>query len=198
MSSFLTDGIVNLRPVERSDLAQLATWRNDPELRSRTREFRPLTLSDQERWFETISGPNRRDYMFVLEKEASDLNTNAYEQPVRVIHRPSAIGVVGLCYWNAHDRHAEISYYVGERELRGKGYTKRALELLITWGFDEGLARIYAECFSSNAPSLCLLKSLGFKHEGTMRSHVWRSGDFQDSEMLGLLRSEWTQRAEVA
>jgi RimJ/RimL family protein N-acetyltransferase len=56
MSAFLTDGVVNLRPVTRADLPQLAAWRNDPELRARTREFRPLTDVDQERWLAKISG----------------------------------------------------------------------------------------------------------------------------------------------
>src|SRR5439155_17900390 len=61
MSAFLSDGVLNLRPVRRDDLAQLAEWRNAPEIRQRTREWKPLNDADQERWFQRISGPERPD-----------------------------------------------------------------------------------------------------------------------------------------
>ena len=43
---------VRLRAVEREDLPRFVAWLNDPEVRSHLLMFAPLSLSDEERWFE--------------------------------------------------------------------------------------------------------------------------------------------------
>ena len=176
--SFLTDGTVSLRPVEREDLAQLRDWRNDPEIRLRTREYRALNMADQQAWFERITGPDSRNFMFVvlgrLEKE---------DQPV---------GCVGLCHWSPQDRTAECSFYIGNPQAQGKGYATQALTLLHNWGFQElGLDRTWAEAFANNAGGIKTLEKLGYKREGVLRKHVFRNGERVDSIMWGLLREEW-------
>lgn len=179
MNAFLTDGVVNLRPVTRADLPQLAAWRNEPELRSRTREFRPLTDIDQERWLARISGVDRRDFMFVVER-------------ITGVARPHGIGVVGLCYWDAVNASAEVSFYIGAAHERGNGFTKRALKLLHMWGFDAlRLHRIWAECYDFNAPGQAVLRSLGYTQCGRQREAVWRNGKFADSFVYDILESEW-------
>ena len=179
MTAFLSDGVLNLRPVRRDDLAQLADWRNTPEIRQRTREWKPLNDADQERWFERISGPDRRDLMFVVE----DAGTR------------QAVGVVGLCYWDPTNATAEVSFYIGEAAARGKGFARRALTLLLDWGFDAmRLERIWAESYAFNEASIGLLQSLAFKEEGRLRSHVFKQGRRWDAVMLGLLREEWVAR----
>jgi RimJ/RimL family protein N-acetyltransferase len=176
VSAFLSDGGVELRAVERNDLEMIRAWRNDPELRSRTREWKMLTSEDQSRWFERITRSDRVDHMFV------------------VTHLDSPIGVVGLCGWNTHDRHAEISFYIGERESRGQGLMKSALSLLIGWGFEQGLHRIWAEVYDFNVPSEKLLEKLDFTHEGRQRDHAFRDGRFVDSVMMGLLVEQRIER----
>ena len=47
---FLQTDKISFRPIEREDLAMLRDWRNDPEIRLRTREKFPLNLLDQEKW----------------------------------------------------------------------------------------------------------------------------------------------------
>jgi RimJ/RimL family protein N-acetyltransferase len=179
MTAFLSDGVLNLRPVNRDDLAQLAEWRNTPEIRQRTREWKPLNDADQERWFQRISGPDRRDLMFVVEAAGSR----------------ERIGVVGLCYWDPLDATAEVSFYIGEPSARGQGFAPRALTLLLDWGFETmRLERIWAEAYAFNDVSIGLLQSLGFTEEGRLRSHVFRQGKRWDSVMLGLLREEWRPR----
>ena len=172
MIAFLSDGDITLRTIERCDLERIRTWRNDTELRSRTREWRALSRVDQRVWFERISGPDRTDHMFMLMQ---------HEVP---------IGVIGLCGWNTHNRHAEISFYIGEPLLRGKGLMKRALSLLIEWGFQQGLHRIWAEVYDFNIPSVKLLERLGFSYEGRQVDHAFRDGRFVDSIMMGLLSYE--------
>ena len=170
----------SLRPVEWEDLPRLAEWRNTPELRLRTREFRPLTGADQADWFERITGPNRHDFMFVV------------ETPNEIGAGRASVGVVGLCHWEARDRTAEVSFYIGDESARGKGVATAALGLLHDYGFLElGLVRIWAECYEFNEPGIKLLKSLGYIEEGRLRKHVYRNGARHDSIMLGIAAEEW-------
>lgn len=175
MSAFLGDeNVVGLRPVEDVDLTMLAAWRNSPELRVRTREFRPLSWLDQDKWLESQAGKSRRDLMFV------------------VVANKRPVGVVGLCHWEPRDRTAEVSFYIGDESARGRGVAAAALRLLHGYGFDEvGLDRIWAECYAFNEPGIKLLKKLGYVEEGRLRNHVFRGGQRVDSVMLGLLREEW-------
>ena len=179
--NFLDDSKgLSLRPFERDDLALLRDWRNQPDIRLRTREWRPLTLEHQERWFGRITAPEAHDFMFLIEVgRGSD--------------SPSGpVGVVGWTHWQSIDRVAEVSFYIGCPDAQQKGYATRALRLLHAWGW-EGLAleRAFAEVYASNTASIHLLTGLGYRYEGCLRSHVFRAGRREDSILLGLLREEW-------
>tara|TARA_R110000744_G_scaffold143522_1_gene255473 strand:- start:1998 stop:2528 length:531 start_codon:yes stop_codon:yes gene_type:complete len=171
MSAFLSDADISLRPVMREELEQLRVWRNAPELRSRTREWRALSEEDQVQWFNRITLPSRTDHMF------------------SVVYKGMLVGVVGLCAWNTHDRNAEISFYIGDPVYRGRGIMKRSLLLLTGWGFNQGLHRIWAEVYDFNITSVKLLERIGFVCEGRQRHHAFRDGRFVDSVMMGLLQS---------
>jgi len=181
MTAFLSNDVINLRPVRRTDLALLAEWRNDPEIRRATREWRALTEADQEHWFQRISGPDRRDHMFVVERTSDGL----------------PVGVVGLVHWSPTDGTAEVSFFIGRQDARGQGHARGALTLLLGWGFDVmRLERIVAETYAFNDASFGLLTSLGFVVEGRMRAHVHRDGRRWDANILGLMRDEWHPKEE--
>ena len=182
--NFLDDGQgLSLRPVERADLPRLRDWRNQPDIRLRTREWRPLTLEHQERWFQRITATDASDFMFLI---VVTVEVGEFVAP------PQEAGVVGWTHWSPIDQVAETSFYIGPAEARGKGYAHRALVLLHEWGFQGlGLARAFAEVYADNAASIALLIRLGYREEGRLRSHVFRDGRRQDSLLLGLLREEW-------
>jgi len=178
IAPFLSDGHVLLRPVQRDDLRLLADWRNQPEIRLRTREWRPLTMPQQERWFGRITSEETKDWMFVVVVPAGLVMT--------------MVGVVGLCHWSPVDRTAEVSFYLGNADYERRGIMKDSLRLLHEWGWlSLGLERIWAEAYAFNERSIGILKKLGYREEGRLRSHVYRDGRRWDSVMLGLLREEW-------
>lgn len=185
MGAFLSNELVALRPVKRADLPQLAAWRNDPDIRHRCRETRPLTLADQKRWFtERVANPDGKHRMFVVTYDIS-------EKTARLANAV-AIGLVGLCYLDPIHRNAEVSFYIGDEAERGKGYCTAALRLLLDYGFGEcGLHRIEAETFAFNEPGLKVLGKLGFVNEGPRRSAIWLGKQWHDSIRLGLLADEW-------
>ncbi len=61
-----------------------------------------------------------------------------------------------------------------------------------------GMHRVYAEILETNKSSYSLsTKHLGMKIEGVKRQHIYKSGRWLDSVMLGLLREEWQNSDRV-
>jgi len=66
---------------------------------------------------------------------------------------------------------AEIGYTVFAQH-RGQGYAKEAAAALVKWAFQHGEKRVYASVSPTNAPSLAVVKSVGFRQVGTQDDEV--------------------------
>lgn len=60
---------------------------------------------------------------------------------------------------------AEIGYILVP-SARGEGIAFEACERIVTYGFDEGMRRIFADIDPDNTPSIALMEKLGFLYEG--------------------------------
>ncbi len=101
------------------------------------------------------------------------------------------IGTCGLFRWNRGWRVCLTGYELA-REMQGRGYMREALRAAYAWGFETmALDRIEAQVHPDNAPSLALLKSLGFVEEGLLREAGLWMGQRWDLVQLGLLRREF-------
>ena len=167
---------VRFRAIEREDLRQLRDWRNHPEIRTRTREFRLLSLEHQERWYAALHD-DRNTIMFAVEDEAGKL-----------------IGVVGLTYVDWKNRRAEVSIYIGDEVAWGKGYGLDALRTLCGYGFrTANLHKLYAEIFAFNEPSVGLFEKAGFILDGRKRQDQFVDGKYWDTLVYSLLLAEYLQ-----
>jgi [ribosomal protein S5]-alanine N-acetyltransferase len=103
------------------------------------------------------------------------------------------IGGVGLRLNRPHDN-AELGYWIGV-PFWGEGYATEAAREMVRHGFEDmGLHRIFASHFQGNLGSRRVLTKLGMRHEGCQREHVCKWGQHIDSELYGILRSEWESR----
>ncbi len=59
-----------------------------------------------------------------------------------------------------------------------------------------GLARVYAQHFPHNPASGAVLRKLGMRLEGTLRSNVQKGDRRLDSVLYGILREEWAPAAQ--
>ena len=66
---------------------------------------------------------------------------------------------------------AEIGYTVFKQH-RDKGYAKEAAQALTGWAFDQGEREVYATVSPDNAPSLAVVRSLGFIQVGTQIDEI--------------------------
>jgi [ribosomal protein S5]-alanine N-acetyltransferase len=100
-------------------------------------------------------------------------------------------GGISLRVEREHQR-AELGYWIGV-PYWGNGYATEASLALLRYGFDElELQRIFASHFQHNAASANVLRKIGMRHEGCQRAHILKWGQFLDSELYGILRSEWS------
>ena len=99
-------------------------------------------------------------------------------------------GGVGLHPNRAH-QHGELGYWLGV-PFWGNGYATEAAGAVVRHGFEQvGLHRIFASHFEGNAASRRVLEKLSMRHEGCLRQHILKWGQFIDLHLYAILRQEF-------
>ena len=171
---------IRLVGVEEEHLKTLMGWRNDPKFRQYYREYRVLTLEDKYKWW--------KDKI---------LNDNTWQFfVVKPIDKDIVIGSIGLTYIHPIYKTAEFSITIGHENYRGGGYGSDALRTIVKHGFEQlNLNRIWCEVYSNN-DAIGVYRHIGFKDEGTQRQTVFKNGEYLDSHLLGMLRSDYDKLKE--
>ena len=100
------------------------------------------------------------------------------------------IGSCGFNYLDSENDRGEIGYELSVDHW-GKGFMTEALTELVRHGFDHyKLNRIEAKVETQNQASQFLLKKLGFKEEGLLRSYEKSKGRYIDLAMFSLLKED--------
>jgi RimJ/RimL family protein N-acetyltransferase len=100
------------------------------------------------------------------------------------------IGAIGLHSKPDHDR-AEIGYWIG-LPFWGKGFATEAASAMLRHAFETlSLHRIYAMHFTRNPASGRVLQKIGMRHEGSLRHHLKKWGEYIDVEVYGIVRDDW-------
>jgi RimJ/RimL family protein N-acetyltransferase len=148
-----------------SDKAIAATTLNIPH---------PYTLEMAEEWI----GTHREAYE----------SGQAVHFAITLGDSEKLVGAIALNISREHDR-AEMGYWIG-KPFWGKGYCTEAVTAVMAYGFDVlGCERIYATHFRKNPASGAVMQKAGMQHEGRLRHHVKKWGEFNDLEVYSLLRS---------
>lgn len=103
------------------------------------------------------------------------------------------IGNCGLVSISNSHQKAEIAYFIDKNEW-GKGYATEVASFMIGYGFEKlGLERIYGRCMSRNPASRKVMEKIGFQFEGTLRHDVKKGREFEDLDLLSILRSDFEE-----
>ncbi len=74
----------------------------------------------------------------------------------------------------------------------GKGLMKQAMSLVITQAFDtHDLHRLEANIQPDNRPSIKLVQSLGFRHEGYSPRYLFIDNQWRDHERYAITTEDW-------
>lgn len=127
-----------------------------------------------------------------LRNMLKDWNEGDLNYVFTLMQGDQVLGLINLDGLDPHNSHAEIGIAITDRAARGQGLAEEGLRLMLDYAFGElNLNRIWCRVISGNEPSLKLFTKVGFSHEGLLRRHVFRNGDYRDMQILGLLRSEY-------
>lgn len=168
---------VGLRAIEYDDLHKFLEWRNKPELRKNFREYKELSFSNQENWFNNVVLKSPNNVMFaIINLENNEL-----------------IGACGLNYIDWVNRNADLSIYIG---LNGvyidDVFAPDATNLLLDYGFHElNLHRIYVEIYDIDLKKQKLLEDLDFNFDGLLRETHWTEGKWCNSLFYSILKYEY-------
>ena len=170
---------VALRDFRRDDAAAVHRWFNNPAaVRTLMEQRDSFSEEDARAWVERAIDQTGEDRKYAIEVEGRD-------QPV------GFTALYGLFRQTA----PELGALIGD-EVRGKGVGRRAEALTIAKAFDEfGAHRVYGRIPADNEAAKRVVTSLGWRHEGTMRSHLRRDGGLADCEVWGVLPDEFRAAA---
>ncbi len=179
MASLETDRLL-LRPLQLSDIPQLVPLIGAREVAATTLRIPHPYTDEDARAF--IAGP----------QDGSTARAAIAGQGIFRKQDAQLIGGIGLSVEEDH-RRAELGYWIGV-SYWGQGYATEAARAVVSHGFGVlQLNRIFASHFAGNDVSGRVLRKIGMRHEGCQRAHILKWGKFLDSEMYGMLRSEWQQ-----
>ncbi|MFN8449596.1 MAG: GNAT family protein [Anaerolineae bacterium] len=168
---------VTLARPTKDEIATVATWSENIEyyrLLRRGLVYPGDNPAEYEGWFESMV------------KEQT-----GFPFAVRRSDDGSLVGWLLLreIFWQA--RHCTLVIGI-DPALRGRGYGTDALRVALRYAFLElNLNRVGLDVMSYNAAGIRAYTKVGFTHEGTQRSVVFRDGVYYDIHMMGILRSEW-------
>lgn len=105
------------------------------------------------------------------------------------------IGAIGLRIIPRFER-AELGYWIG-RPFWQNGYCTEAGCAVLQYGFSVlKLNRIHASHLTRNPTSGRVMRKMGMANEGHARQHAKKWDSFEDLELYGILREQWTRNNE--
>lgn len=171
---------IRLRAIERADLPRFVAWLNDPEVRRYLLQLTPLSIVEEEQWYESMLKRPMAEHPLVIE-------INAPEGWLPV-------GDIGLNSIDWVNRQAEVGIFIGEKRFWSQGYGTEAMRLMVKHGFNNlGLNRIFLRVYENNARGIHAYENAGFQHEGRLRQALYFEGKFIDELVMSVLRSEWQE-----
>ena len=176
--------MLQLRAIEKSDLPKLKVWRND--IIEMCREYRLLNDEHQERWWADYSqqaySPYPKHLLYGLELRQFAIKGGAWR----------LIGVGGWTYIDWLNRRAELSIYIGPRDLRSKGYGRRFLELLHDIAFNQfGFKSVWLEVHDWNPAGRKLYEHAGYTYIGQWRNARYRDGQYWPTHIYDLTAEDY-------
>jgi RimJ/RimL family protein N-acetyltransferase len=175
---------IRLRPAEREDLPTFVSWLADPEIRKGISRYLPMSMAQEELWFEGML------------KQPVDMQTLVIEVK-RGSKKWITIGNCGFHNLNWRLRSAELGILIGEKKEWNKGYGTETMQLLLKHGFLAlNLNRLELLVYEDNLGGVRAYEKAGFVHEGRLRQAQFSEGEYKDVLLMSVLRSEWKQQSD--
>jgi len=188
--------LVNLRELREEDLGTLKDFRNELFLEGNFRQFAPLTMKDQERYWCGFASSST-SVVFVITaaellEESSEVLQSTVEDGLEryVLADQMVVGEVRLGEINWRNRWAMLGLMVG-KEFQKRGYGSEALFLILDYAFKFlGLHCVRQEV--CNDYTITMLKKFGFEEIGRTKGTTFLDGEWYEDVILEVYDERWT------
>ena len=147
------------------------TWMNDLEVHKYTEQKYIKHSKTKIRKFVKEKNKSKNEFLYGIFLKRNNLYTH--------------IGNIKLGPVNFNHKFSNISYFIGEREMWGKGYTTLAIKEIIKIAKKMGLKKLKAGLHEMNIGSKKVLEKNNFKLEGKMKSEIIYKGKRYNSYWFG-------------
>lgn len=179
---------VDLIPISREDVVDVAEWLRDKEVCAswfgRDGDGQPLHMgyslveamgASQEEWDRLFGDGQRHIFSIYTEQEGH-------------------IGEAQM-HFDLPLRQAQVMVLVGRKDLWFHGYGTAAMVYLLDLVFNQyDLHRAWVDVPQYNLPAHRMCENVGFILEGRLRNNRLKDGDWYDSFVMGLLSDEFARR----
>lgn len=169
-ATFLSDGSIALRAVERSDLDLLYLWENDTSQWAEGSSVAPFSrklLADYIAAYSADIFVDRQLRMMI-----DDCKSGA------------TVGIVDLYDFDPMNRRAGVGILI-DAAFRRRGYGRRALDLVWRYSCRHiGMHQLWAVAARDNEASIALFKSAGYATCGSMKSWLRRGERYADALLM--------------
>lgn len=172
---------IRFRAIEKEDLPNFVKWLNDPEVRQGLSMIVPLSLAEEEDWFENLSKRSSFERPLAIEI-----------QPDPQVDEWTFVGNCGLIQIDWQNRSAEFGIFIGEKGYWNQGFGTKAVRLMLKYGFEDlNLHRLWLRVFETNQRAMRSYENAGFTPEGKFRQAQYLDGKYVDVMIMSMLKPEW-------
>jgi RimJ/RimL family protein N-acetyltransferase len=196
---------LRFRAVEPEDLPIFLRWINDPEVRYGLGLYLPLSMADEQEWYDGVRKQSPDERNLVIEARSPAPQGGPPAQPGVPPAGPGVppagpptepawrmIGGTGFFNLDRRNRSAELGIMIGDKSCWNRGFGTEAVRLLARHGFNTlNLNRIYLRVLENNPRAIRAYEKAGFTHEGRQRQAEYKDGKYLDLLVMSILKDEF-------
>jgi len=166
-----------LRPLEMTDCPDIQRLAGDRDVAATTRDIEhPYEDGMAENWVGSCQRQNKSGELVHF--------------AITLAQDGAFLGAITL-HLDPDKNQAELSYWVG-KPFWNQGYATEAVKSVVGHGLTElGLDQVYAAHFARNPSSGRVMQKAGMLHEGFLKGHTEKWGQFEDLELYGVTREQF-------
>lgn len=182
---------IRLRPPDSPrDHELLVQWRNDPAIAKMFYDDEPVSMDSHLKWWAKVSADlTQRNYMI----DALDISPEDPTNPSGNAYIP--VGMTALVNMDFRNRTVEYGRLKIDPQYQGRGYAFDAEITLMRHAFDAlNMHRVWLHALDYNEAVIKLHEKTGFSHEGCLRQHIYKNGQYYDVVTMGLLAETFQEK----
>ena len=165
----LTGESVNLRPITAADTDLIVTWRNDPDVKKNFIYQGVFTHESHMHWMNTKVAAGEV-VQYIIEHNGKPIGSVYFRD---------------ICKKNSS---AEYGIFIGDGDVRGKGYGTEATRLFVDYGLNQlQLHRIFLRVFADNENAIRCYEKAGFFKEDLFHDMECVNGVYRDIVFMAVI-----------